>query len=308
MSLYTYMENVQKLCRDSKQDMLDPGDIIGHINEARREVAMRSQCIRVLTPISGSIISTNLISGGLGYSANPTVTITPPDFPSGAQPFPNGNQAIANTIVNNGIIESVDVQYGGAGYWQPKITITDSTGTGAICTPNMSFINQLNAAQEAYPFSSVDLSMFPGVASIYMVRSVSLLFSNYRYSLPCYSFSVYQAKIRTYPLQYQYVPAVCSQFGQGTGGSFYMYPLPSQAYQLEFDASCLPSDLIDDQSVEAIPQPWTDAVKFYAVAMCYLELQNPNFSAGYFKLFDDFMHRYGAYVRPGRATNINGRW
>jgi hypothetical protein len=199
----------------------------------------------------------------------------------------------------------------GAGYYQPQFIINDPTGSGAAATPNLSFINQLVLGQEAYPFSQVSLSstVFPGVASIYSIRSVSLIFSNYRFSLPCYSFSVYQARIRNYPLQYQYVPAVCAQYGQGTNGSFYMYPIPSQSYQLEWDCFCLPSDLNTDTDYEALPGPWTDAVPYFMAHLCYLELQNGNKARGYLDLFDRQMNRYSIAARPGRATNPNGgRW
>jgi hypothetical protein len=308
MGLFAYMQQCQRLIRDSKQRLVDPADLVEYINTARREVAMRSQCIRRLPPITGSIKSVNVTLPGLGYT-NPTVVVSPPDFPSGQGTFPNGAQATAMAQLGaGGTITGVQMTFGGYGYYQPTFTIVDPTGSGAVLTPNLTFIDQLNLGQEVYPFSAVDLSMFPGVGSIYMVKSVSIIYANYRYSLPCYSFSTYQAFIRQYPFQYQYVPTVCCQFGQGTDGSFMVYPLPSQAYQLEWDCFCLPSDLLDDQSVEAIPQPWTDAVKYFAAHLAALELQNFNSAVGYLKLFDQFVTRYGSYARPGRVTNPYGRY
>lgn len=306
-TLNTYMQEVQKFLRDTRQDLLDPGDIIDNINTARREVAMRAQCIRRLTPISGSLISATVTNGGSGYSA-PVVAISAPDFPSGTAPSPNGAQATALAIVQAGTITGIDIQFGGYGYFQPQLTITDPTGSGAAATVSLSFINQLNETQECYPFSAIDLSMFPGCESVYMIKSASIIYSNYRYSLPMYSFSVYQARIRQYSSLYQWVPTFASQYGQGTSGSLYMYPIPSQQYQLELDCFCMPSDLVTDLSVEAIPQPWTDAVKFYASHLCYLQIQNANYAMMYQKLFNEFVTRYGSYARPGRATNLNGRW
>lgn len=309
MALFTYLEDTQRFLREGKQDFIDPGDLISWINRARREVAMRAECIRRLTPISGAVVSATVTAAGSGYSNNPTVTITKPDFPSGQLPFPNGAQATALAIVQGGQIVAIDISYGGSGYFQPTVTITDTTGTGATATLSMSYINQLNLGQEAYAFSDVDLSQFPGVEAIYMIKSVSLIFSNYRYSLACYDFSTYQARIRNYVAsQYQYVPAVCAQYGQGVGGSFYMYPPPSQAYQLEFDALCLPSDLATDQDVEAIPAPWTDAIAYLAASFGYMQLQNLNYAKYYQQQFDEFVSRYSRYARPGRATNKYGRY
>lgn len=305
--LNEYLKQCQRFIRDGRQTMISPADLTSYVNRARREVAIRTQSIRKLPPISGAIISADVPMGGSGYT-NPTVVITAPDFPSGTLPYPGGAQATGVATMDNGAINGVQITFGGAGYFQPQITITDPTGSGAVATPNLSFINQLNQAQEEYPFSAVDLSMFPGVGSIYMIKSVSLIYSNYRYSLPCYSFSTYQAHIRQYPHQYQWVPTICAQRGQGTDGSFMMYPIPSQPYQLEFDAFCLPLDLKSDLDTEALPGPWTDAVPFYAAHLAYLELQNFNAARGYLDLFDRQLNRYSVAARPGRATNPYGRF
>jgi hypothetical protein len=45
-SLNTYLKDVYRLLRDPRQDMLNPLDLVAHINTARREVAMRAQCVR----------------------------------------------------------------------------------------------------------------------------------------------------------------------------------------------------------------------------------------------------------------------
>lgn len=306
--LFTYMQDTQRLLREQKQDYLNPQDLIAYINRARREISMRSQCIRVLTPISGSITSWTVTAGGTGYSNTPTLTVTTPDFPSGVLPYPNGSQATAQAIVQGGIIVQVDSTYGGAGYFQPQLTITDATGTGAAATANLTWINQLNQGQEVYYARDIDLSMNPGCQAVYAARSASILYNNYRYSLPCYSFSTYQAYIRQYPYQYSFVPTFFSQYGQGANLSFYFYPLPSQTYQVEWDCQCLPIDLIDDRSVEAIPQPWQDAVAFYACHLAMSELQNYNAATYYLGLYEKFAQRFSNYARIGRAVNPYGRY
>jgi len=307
-SLNEYLQQTQRFMRDSRQDLLDPGDLIDYVNRARREVAMRAQCIRRVVPITGSVITASVVAGGSGYTNSPTITITAPDFPSGDGSDPTGAQATASAIVQSGTIAAVDIDYGGAGYWQPTATITDSTGTDASVTLQLSAINQVNQGQEVYPFSDVDISMFPGVESIYMVRSISILYSAFRYSLACYSFSTYQAKIRQWAQQWQYVPGVCAQLGQGVDGSLYLYPIPSQAYQMEWDCQMLPSDLITNLSVEAIPAPWDEAVPYFVAHLACLELQNANFAKMYLDLFDKMLQRYSDYARVGRAVNPYGRY
>lgn len=306
-TLYDYQQQVQRFCRDANQELLNPQDLITYINKARRQVALQTQCLRFLTPVSAGITTVSVIDGGSGYT-NPTVTISAPDFPAGTGTYPTGSQATAVANVTAGVITSIDVTYGGAGYYQPTVTITDDTGTGAEATAAVEWINQTVQGQEVYQFSDIDLSTAPGYGSILAVKSVSIIYANYRYSLPCYSFSTYQARIRQYPLQYQYVPTMAAQFGQGTGGSLYLYPLPSQSYQMEWDCLCLPQDLTADQSVEAIPDPWQDGIPFLAASYAFLEIQNYNAGEYYKKLFMEWLARYSVGARPGRRTNPYGSW
>src|ERR1700687_2035316 len=137
MTLHEYVADVQTFLADANQDLLDPQDIIKYINRARREIALRTQCIRVLTPITGAVIGGSVVTGGHGYSSSPTITLTAPDFPSGQGPFPNGSQGSVTAVVSGGSITGVNSVYGGAGYWQPSFSIIDATGTGATVTPTL---------------------------------------------------------------------------------------------------------------------------------------------------------------------------
>ena len=307
MPLYDYLQQTQRFLREAKQELESPEDLIAYVNRARREVAMQAQCIRVLTPISGQIQSLTITNPGAHYT-NPVLTIGPPDFPGG-QPFaPSGAQATGSLVQTGGAITSAFVTYGGNGYFQPTLTITDGAGSGATLSAVIPGLNLLQQGQEVYPFSAINMSAFPGVGTIFAVRSVSVIYSNYRYSLPMYSFSAYQAYIRQYPFQYQYVPTFCSQFGQGINGSLYVYPIPSQTYQWEWDCLCFPQDMSDDQSVEILPLPWSEAVPYFAAHLAYAELQNLNFSKAYFEMFDRMMMRYSRAARPGRMVNPYGRY
>lgn len=307
MALNAYLQQVQRFLRDGNQALVNPADLIDYINRSRRQVALQSQSIRVVTPISGQVSTISVLSGGTGYTT-PTITISAPDFPSGAGTFPNGEQATASATVTAGVITDIQVDYGGAGYFSPEVTITDAVGTGATSSASVSPITQTQEAREVYKFSDVPLDTFPGVGSILAVKSVSFIYANYRYSLPCYSFSTYQARIRQYPLQYQYVPTMCAQLGQGINGSLYFYPIPSTAYQFELDAICLPIDLEGDGDPEAIPLPWSDAVPFLATSYAFNELQNPNMSRWYMDQYTTYLKTFSAGARPGRRVNPYGGW
>ena len=278
-----------------------------YVNRARREIALRTQCIRILTPIAGQIESIAVTNPGSGYT-NPIVTISPPDAPNGMQPYPGGLQATAVAQQIGGQISNVSVSGGGDGYFQPQATLNDPTGTGAVLVPHITPISQTQGNQEVYRFADIPLAQFPGVGAVFAVQSISIIYANYRYSLPCYPFSVYQSMIRQYPRQYLFVPTISGQYGQGTNGSLYLYPIASARYQIELDCFCLPTPLSDDQQFESLAEPWTDCVPMGAAVYAYEELQNLNSATYWQRKFDDYTHRFSAHARPGRVTNPYGRW
>ena len=306
-SLNTYLQQTQRLIRDAKQEAINPLDLTYYINQARREVAMRAQCVRVLPLTSGAVTAITVASAGTSYTA-PTVTVSAPDYPSGTGTRPSGGQATASAVIVGGAISSIVLTYGGQGYFQPTVTITDATGKGAVAVATTQSLCVTTAGQEVYSFSAIDLSPFAGVSAIHFVQSVSVIFSQFRYSLQYKAFSEYQALIRQYSSGfYQYVPAFFSQFGQGARGSIYVYPIPNQVYQLELDCICLPTDLASDQDYEAIPDPWTDAVPYFAAHLAYLELQNLNAAKFYDDLFHQRLGGYSSAARSGRRMNQYGR-
>ena len=308
-SLFEYLQQTQRMLREKKQDLINPEDLVVYINRARREVAMRTKCIRVLTQVSAPIVTASVVTGGTGYNASlTTVTITSPDFPSGTGAFPLGNQATALPIVQSGSIAAVDITYGGSGYFQPIASITGPTGTGASVSLFTGPINQLNAGQETYKFSDVYLGGNPGVESVYGVQGISIIYANYRYSLPVYSFSVYQSQVRQFPFQFQYVPTFASQYGLGTNGIFYVYPLPSQVYQYELDCYCLPSDLTTNLDYEVIPDPYTDAIPYFAASLGMIDCQNFNISQFFLNLFEKQLGIYSHSANIGRVVNPYGRY
>ena len=305
--LNRYLQQTQRFLREQNQSLLHPHDLMEYVNRARREIAERTQSIRRTPPISGPIATINVTAGGAGYTA-PTVTISPPDSPGGRAPNPGGLQATALATVIGGQIVSIAVTNGGDGYFAPIVTISDPTGSGALASPVLASIFQLNALQEEYRFSDIPLGTLPGVDSVFAVQSVAVIYANYRYVLPMYPWTIYQAQIRQYPRQYYYVPTMASQYGIGTDGSLFLYPIASQPYQCELDCYCLPSDLTTDKDFEALPQPWQDAVPYFAAHLAYAELQNAQMAAMYLQLHDQMVHRFSASANIGRAINPYGRY
>lgn len=304
--LFDYSKQVRRFLRDREQHFLNEESVYSYVNRARREVAMRAQCIRRVPPISGPITQYNVTAAGTGYT-NPTVVISAPDSPGGHRLNPAGAQATATAQFIGGQISGVQPTYGGDGYFQPTATISDPTGSGAVVVPVVTGINVLNPFQEEYRFSELPLGTFSGVDSVFAIRGVSSLFNNLRYSWIYKSFSEYQAFIRTYTRQYFYTPAVFTQLEQGAEGSILIYPLPAQLYQWEPDCLCIPEDLVDDRSPEAIPEPWTEAVPYMAASLCYAELQNFNAAKFYQDQYDGWVHRYSGHARIVRTPMIYAR-
>ncbi len=311
--LYTYLQQVQRFIRDSDQKYINPADLTVYVNRARRNIALRTQSVRILSPVYGSVTTASITNGGTGYS-NPVATISAPDFPGGTLLDPNGAQATATVQQIGGVITNIAITYGGQGYFSPVITITDNVtlptvaGTGATATVAITPIMQTQGGQEVYNFDQIPLENFPGVAEVFWVNSVSIIYASFRYSLMCYSFSTYQALLRNYPRSYQYIPSVFAQLGRGTSGSLYCYPVASAPYQLELDCFCMPSDLLDDESEEAIPQPWQDLVPHLAAHYAFLELQNLNAANYFMTLFEKNMTDYSSWASPRRVSNRYGRW
>lgn len=128
------------------------------------------------------------------------------------------------------------------------------------------------ANQEKYLFSSFASSVTanPGVNSIQAILSVAVSRGTTTPVLEQVPWYQMQAIGRAYSSSYTGYPAQWAQYGYGSSGSFYLWPVPSDAYGMDIDAYCLPNDLATDADVEAIPYPWTEAVQYYAAHICLL--------------------------------------
>lgn len=305
MQLNDYLQQVYALANDEQVMRLNPDDLTSYINIARRQVAIRTQGLRILTPTSGRIQSINVLTGGSGYSTA-SVTISPPDFPSARPPIPLGSLATATPVITSGSILYIDLTYGGDGYFTPTVSITGN-GIGATASAVVTGVCSTITGQEVYPLSSIDLSAYPGYDSVFGVRAVSVIFNNCRYTLSSMAFSEYQAWVRNWALNYQYVPSVCALNGIGTTASLYLFPVPSAAYQLEIDGFCLPIDLTGSNAPEAIPEPYTDLVQYYALVRVYQHFQNFNAANYYSQQFDQMLKIYAGATNIGQKSNTYGR-
>lgn len=96
-------------------------------------------------------------------------------------------------------------------------------------------------------------------------------------------------------------PAAWSPFQIGANGSFYIGPAPNQLTPLSIDGIWLPLALTDDSIAEAIPYPWTDAIKFYATFLAYMDSQRSSDAQEMFNEYENFMKRARGIVTPLRS-------
>lgn len=133
--------------------------------------------------------------------------------------------------------------------------------------------------QEVYPFSTVNTLIqanFPGVKSIIGVITIAVAQgTTLKPVLQQWVWSDFQAQLRSYNIGLENYPSIWAQYGQGDMGSVYLWPIPSGLYPMDWDCYCLPVDLLDDTTAEAIPYPWTDAVPYFASYLAYSNAQRP---------------------------------
>lgn len=262
MALVAYQQEVQRLLHDRAGSFYPLSDLTQYINLARRRVALKGQCVRVLLS-GGTVTAINVTAGGAGYTT-PTVTIGGP-----------GNQAFATATVVGGVITSINVVSGGYGYLTtPTVTITGPPGSGATATAVIDNSASTNVNQEVYQFTTLNTlaTKTPGVLGVIGVISIAAQWgagNTYRPMLSRRIWSEFQAYFRVYANSQVNFPAVWSSYGQGQAGSFYLFPVPSQVLSMDVDTWCSVIPLVDDTTVEAIPHPWTEAIPYYAEYLAF---------------------------------------
>lgn len=77
---------------------------------------------------------------------------------------------------------------------------------------------------------------------------------------------IYSAGVFTYPFK-------SALQGDGINQRLFLFPVPSQALEMEWDAICTPKALYSNSDYEAIPEPFDAAVKYRAASRAYESMQ-----------------------------------
>jgi hypothetical protein len=281
VALNAYVSQVQRLLHDPSASYYNAADLQTYINEARGQVALEGQCIRVLLPSTSGVSSVTVTAGGAGYTVPPTVTFVGP-----------GTGATGHAVTVANAVTQVIVDTPGSGYDKSTTVVFGGPGTGATATIPF-VINNTVFSQELYTFASLQAvaRLTPGVNGLLGVLSIAVSWGSMKPTMRREYWSTFQAYCRSNSVFLQSWPAVWASYGQGAAGSIYVYPLPSQIMQWDWDTFCQPIDLLDDTTVEAIPYPYTDAIKFYAAMLAFDNSQRKDDAARMQAAYERYMQR-----------------
>lgn len=167
-----------------------------------------------------------------------------------------------------------------------------------VLTPSGPGQNQTVQGQEVYTFAAINALniLGSGVASIQGVISISISWGSMKPTLRQRDWSAFQAYLRSYNTGLQNFPSDWSQYAQGVNGSVYFWPIPSQVSPMDWDCYCLPINLAADTDPEAIPYPWTTAIKYYAAKLAF-------FNAQRFEDSDRMAGEYDKAMKKARAMS-----
>lgn len=289
MALTAYLEQTRRLLHDPDAKSYTTADLTAFINIARRQIAAEGQCVRLLLS-GGTITAIAVTSGGAGYTSAPDVEIEA-----------TGYQAFATALVSAGAVYAVTVDEGGWGYLTaPTITFDGGGGSGASATATVDTSACTVAGREIMRLAPLNTLavLTQGVEQVIGIMGIAVLWGATRIAMEPVVWSVYQAQMRYWATAPQNYPCYWSMYQFGAGGSFYMFPVPSQQLSLDVDTYCLPIDLVDDTTAEAIPKNWTDAVPYYTAYLAYNNSQRAEDAMRMFKDYKLFMSRSRAQAEP----------
>lgn len=176
------------------------------------------------------------------------------------------------------------------------------------CIKVLATLATVNGTQ-SYAFSAAS-GLGAGVQAMIAARMISVTQSSLKVLLTHRPWEWFNAYYVCAAATASGVPTTWAQFGQGQNGSLFFYPTPNAVLTMNIDAVCIPNDLAVDTDAEAIPYPWTDAVRYFAAYLAYTEAQSEKDADRMMGLYQTFMRRARqittATVLPGEYAGGPG--
>ncbi len=259
-TLSQYTTQVQRLLHDPTGTLYPVTDVQAYINETRSRLALQAECVRVLYAFNDSAAFTTTATTN---GTNIVTVLSTTNIAVGQ--LATGLTGIVTGTYVTGIPPNTS-----AGTISVSIPIPAGSGTLKL-TPNY----QTVVGQEVYPYPQ-NVLLSAGILNVVQVKSVAVNWGGVNGSskpmLEQWSFTRYQAFLGYYGPNLQGNPAVWTSYQNSVA----MRPVPSSVWPIQLDAICSVVDLVDDNSVEALPYPYTDSVKYYAAYLALMNSQNPD--------------------------------
>lgn len=252
-SLSQYITEVRRMLHDAAGNFWSDTDLTAYINAARDRLVRDTGCLRYIKQVNflqnvetftlsqlpnGYLDSVVITGGGSGYTSAPNVTISAPSSALGVQ-------ATAVAVLSGDSVASIAVTNPGSGYSTTPTVVIDGSATG-------------DAVLGQTPSRILD------------TLNVNLYWGNSRVPLLYRPWTQFNAELR-YWQNYIGRPVAFSYHGQGT---IYIQPVPDQTYVAELDTVYLPNELVNDNSIEVLNDPYTSCVKYYAAYLAKYQEQS----------------------------------
>lgn len=161
------------------------------------------------------------------------------------------------------------------------------------CYRNLQTRN-LVASTETYTLQS-GFTIMP----VYDVVNLTVDWGNSRISLAYLPWSRFNAMARYWRTMIGR-PAVFSVYSYS---SVFVQPMPDQTYSAEWDTVCRPDPIIDATTVEVLPEPFTEPVKFYAARLAKMKEQSYGEADNFNQIYLDETRRAIGSAMTRRVLN-----
>lgn len=167
---------------------------------------------------------------------------------------------------------------------QPNVAIPNAMQPGMIPSPNPAGTIYGAATQlamqtipnvERYPyegfFNPVLQQTHAGCSKVCDIISLAVSWGGVnRPVLDWMPWDEFQAYCRAYAVLNSSYPAVWAVYNDGAIGEVWMFPVPTQAGDIEADATCYPSDIYTDDDYDAIPHGLRKGIKFAGAKLAFM--------------------------------------
>jgi len=270
--LSEYLNDTAVLMGDTTFSFNSQFQMTRWINEARRLLAMKTGCIQRL-------VSGQSAFGAQSQAGSAIPSAVQPNSVPGNFNFGLGQPVGAGSPING----PFGISVAGASLG-PLMTIP-----GAERYPYEGFFNPYLRQQHA------------GCDKINDVISVANSWGGVsKPTLDWMPWDEFEAYCRAYAILNQAYPSVWSTLNDGTFGEVWIFPIPSQSNPIDVIATCLPTKLQTNDDFEAIPESFTDTIKFGAAALGYMSTQRT-------AMADSMAQQGGGYVLQQRAAADRGK-